>query len=286
MCGIAGLINFSDGYSKSIKQSLFHRGPDAQSEYRYKNIQLIHTRLSIQDIKHGDQPFVIGQYVIIFNGEIYNHLELRKKLKNHIFKTDSDTETLLALYIKFGISALEMCDGMFAFVILNKLNNKLILARDRIGKKPLYLFKKAEKIFFASELNTLLFSIPDLSVDEDAIFSYLRSGFFFQETTPYEDIEEVMPGHVYELDINSLEINKKEYFSISEQYENTSDIGHEEAIKQLDLILHRSIKNRLISSELDVGTFLSSGIDSSLIVAIASQYVSNLKTFTVKFEKG
>jgi len=178
MCGIAGLINFNDGYVDAIKQSLYHRGPDAQTQYQYKNLNLIHTRLSIQDVKHGDQPFVIGHYVIIFNGEIYNHLELRKKLNNYTFKTRSDTETLLALYIEFGVSALEMCDGMFAFVILNKVNNKLILARDRVGKKPLYLYIKAKQVFFASELNALLHSLPNLSIDEDAISAYLRSGFF------------------------------------------------------------------------------------------------------------
>jgi len=286
MCGIAGLINFNDGYVNTIKQSLYHRGPDAQTQCQYKNLHLIHTRLSIQDVKHGDQPFVIGNYVIIFNGEIYNHLELRKKLKNYTFKTRSDTETLLALYIEFGISALEMCDGMFAFVILNKANNKLILARDRVGKKPLYLYKNAEQIFFASELNTLLHSLPNLSIDEDAIYSYLRTGFFFQNTTPYIDVEEVMPGHVYEIDIDTLKTHKSSYFNVADQYENTLDITHEDAITHLDSILHKSIKDRLLSSELDVGAFLSSGIDSSLIVAIASQYVDNLKTFTVKFDGG
>ena len=148
MCGIAGLINFNDSYINTVKQSLYHRGPDAQTQYQYKHLSLIHTRLSIQDIKHGDQPFVIGDYVIIFNGEIYNHLELRKKLNNYTFKTRSDTETLLALYIEFGASTLEMCDGMFAFVILNKKNNRLILARDRVGKKPLYLYKKSNQISF------------------------------------------------------------------------------------------------------------------------------------------
>ncbi|WPE17690.1 asparagine synthase (glutamine-hydrolyzing) [Candidatus Thioglobus autotrophicus] len=284
MCGIAGLINFNDSYVDSVKQSLYHRGPDAQTQYQYKNLYLVHTRLSIQDIKHGDQPFVIGQHVIIFNGEIYNHLELRKKLNNYTFKTRSDTETLLALYIEFGISALEMCDGMFAFVILDKTNNKLILARDRVGKKPLYLYKKAKKLFFASELNALLHSLSNLSIDEDAISAYLRSGFFFQDTTPYIDVEEVMPGHVYEIEIDTLKVERSSYFNIADQYENPLDITHEEAIIQLDSILHQSIKSRLLSSELDVGAFLSSGIDSSLIVAIASQYVDKLKTFTVKFD--
>jgi asparagine synthase (glutamine-hydrolysing) len=286
MCGIAGLINFDDSYIDSIKRSLYHRGPDAQTHCKYKNLHLIHTRLSIQDLKHGNQPYTIGKFVIIFNGEIYNHLELRKKINNYSFKTKSDTETLLALYIQFGISSLEMCDGMFAFAILDKSDNKIILARDRVGKKPLYLYKKAEQIFFASELNTLLKKLPDLSVDEDSIYGYLRSGFFYHDTTPYHHVDEVLPGYVYEININTLKIDKNEYFNLSDQYDNNLAINHEDALDNLDSILHKSIKSRLISSELSVGAFLSSGIDSSLIVAIASEYVQNLKTFTVKFDEG
>ena len=117
MCGIAGLVNFDRSYVNSIQNSLIHRGPDAKSHYHHKNLHLVHTRLSIQDIKNGDQPFKIGNHVIVFNGEIYNHLELRSRLKAYTCRTLCDTETLLALYIEFGISALEMIDGMFAFII-------------------------------------------------------------------------------------------------------------------------------------------------------------------------
>jgi asparagine synthase (glutamine-hydrolysing) len=285
MCGIAGLINFDNSYVKNVQKSLYHRGPDAQTDYHFKNVDLIHTRLSIQDIKHGSQPFEIGQHVIIFNGEIYNHLELRKKITNYTFNTLSDTETLLALYIQFGISALNLCDGMFAFVILDKKNNKLILARDRIGKKPLYIYKKANQVFFASELNALLHSLSNLLVDEDAIAAYIRSGFFFKNTTPYKDVKEVLPGHVYEIDIQSLNVSKSNYFNIEDLYKDKLDIKEKDLINELDSIMHQSIKDRLLSSDLDVGAFLSSGIDSSLIIAIASQYVSNLKTFTVKFDE-
>ena len=119
MCGIAGFLNYPQGDIDLIQKSLHHRGPDEKSSYTYKNLKLIHTRLSIQDITYGSQPFKIGNWVIIFNGEIYNHLTLREKVKDYVFRTQSDTETLLALYIKFGSSALSMCDGMFAFAILD-----------------------------------------------------------------------------------------------------------------------------------------------------------------------
>ena len=204
MCGIAGLINFDNSCIDSIKNSLYHRGPDAQTHFQHNNLHLIHTRLSIQDIKNGDQPYRIGQYIIVFNGEIYNHLELRKHIKQHTFKTLCDTETLLALFIEYGSNSLEMCDGMFAFIIYDIENNKLILARDRIGKKPIYLYKNQKQIFIASELNTFKDLIPNLSINESSIASFLRVGFFYESSTPFNDIEEVMPGHIYEINISSL----------------------------------------------------------------------------------
>ena len=284
MCGIAGLVNFDQSYIKTIKKSLFHRGPDAQTHYYHRNLQLVHTRLSIQDIKNGDQPFIINNHVIVFNGEIYNHLELRKKLKKYHCKTQSDTETLLALFIEFGSSVFEMIDGMFAFIIYDIKSNKLILGRDRLGKKPIYFYRNDKQLFISSELNTLSSSLPDLSVNNEAIATFLRVGFFGENSTPYNFVEEVSPGHYYEVNLSSLNFTKNKYFDLVDQYLNPIDIDHNEAIIQLDSILHKSVKDRLLSSDLDVGAFLSSGIDSSLIVAIASQYRKNIKTFTVKFQ--
>jgi asparagine synthase (glutamine-hydrolysing) len=283
MCGIASLVNYDGSYIDSIKRSLFHRGPDAQTHFHDKNLHLIHTRLSIQDIKNGDQPYRIGKYIIIFNGEIYNHLELRKSIKNHTFKTLSDTETLLALYIEYGNKSLEMLDGMFAFVIYNMKDNKLVFSRDRVGKKPIYFYKNDSQFFLASELNTVTRLLPNLLINEQSISSYLRVGFFHDRTTPFRGVEEVSPGFIYELDINTLEIIKTQYFNIIDQYKSPITISHQDALVQLDSILHKSVRDRLLSSDLDVGAFLSGGIDSSLIVAIASKYVENIKTFTVKF---
>ena len=286
MCGIAGLINFDNSYVDSIKKSLFHRGPDAQTHFQHKNLHLIHTRLSIQDIQNGDQPYQIGQYVIVFNGEIYNHLDLRSYVKQHIFQTLSDTETLLALFIEYGAKALEMCDGMFAFIIYDIDKNKLVIARDRIGKKPIYLYRNKKQLFIASELNVFSNSSINLSINEESIVSYLRAGFFHQNSTPFNDIEEISPGHLVEIEINTLKIKKLKYFDIMNQYDSSYDISHKEALEEIDVILKKSVKDRLLSSDLDVGAFLSSGIDSSLIVAIASQYVDNISTFTVKLRGG
>ena len=126
MCGIAGAINYNKYNIDFIKSSLYHRGPNEQSNYIYENIALIHTRLSIQDISNGHQPFHYKNYSIIFNGEIYNHIKLRDKLKEFNFQTTSDTETLLYMYIKYKEKCFEKLDGMFAFCILNKDTNKLI----------------------------------------------------------------------------------------------------------------------------------------------------------------
>ena len=285
MCAIAGTINFNNINIEAIINSLHHRGPDSQHSYNYKNINLIHTRLSIQDISNGDQPFEYKEYVIIFNGEIYNHLELRKNyLKDFMFKTLSDTETLLYLYIKYKNKMFDMLDGMFAFSILDKKTNSLILARDRAGKKPLYIYNDDSKMLFASELNAIKIGVKNLNIDENEIYSYVRNGFFFKNTTPYKNVSELEAGYIYEIDIDSLEIKKEKYFDILDFYKKEKIINFEDAKLQLDEILHKSVKSRLLSSDLEVGAFLSGGIDSSLIVAVASEYVQKIKTFTVKFD--
>ncbi len=285
MCAIAGTINFGELDIEAMKQILYHRGPDRQNSFKYNNINLIHTRLSIQDIDNGHQPFIYGDFVIIFNGEIYNHIELRKKyLQDFTFTTNSDTQTLLYMYIKYKNKMFDMLDGMFAFVILDKKENRLVFARDRAGKKPLYLYKDNEKVLFASELNAVRVGVDNLEIDEDEIYSYMRNGFFFKTNTPYKDVSELEAGYIYELDCKTLELQKEKYFDILDFYKKDKISDLKSAKSSLDDILHKSIKDRLLSSDLEVGAFLSGGIDSGLIVAIASKYTSNLKTFTVKFD--
>lgn len=284
MCGIAGFINYQDVDISKAKNLLFHRGPDAQTSACFKNLTLVHTRLSIQDVINGEQPLSIGDWTIVFNGEIYNHLELRKNLKNHIFQTKSDTETLLALFIKYGLPSLSMCDGMFAFAIFNKKTNNLYLARDRSGKKPLYFYKKDNSLVFSSELNMLKSCITELEIDEQEIYSYIRNGFFYGHKTPFKDVSEVLPGSINKINLNDLSIQKNIYFDIKHHYKKNKSNDLNSCIELLDSALHKSVKDRLISSDLEVGAFLSGGIDSSLIVSVASNYVNKLKTFTVKFD--
>ena len=285
MCGIAGIINFQNYNLDNIVNSLFHRGPDDQNIYTDESLALIHTRLSIQDVAHGQQPVHYKRYSIIFNGEIYNHLQLRLEyLKGVVFKTQSDTETLLHLYIKYKNKMFDMLDGMFAFAVLDKNQNKIILARDRAGKKPLYIYKNFSSVLFASELNSINAAVKDLTINKDAISSYLRTGFFYKKYTPYKEIEEVEAGCVYTIDIDSLKLTKEHFFDFKKYYLKQNSQTLHASIEEVERILDKSVKDRLFSSDIEVGAFLSGGIDSGLIVAMASKYQKNLKTFTVKFD--
>ena len=285
MCGIYGSINNRVPPFNALKKVLYHRGPDSQNDFIYKNIYFFHSRLSIQDLsENAIQPFNYRHLTIVFNGEIYNHLNLRKLCHEFKFITNSDTETLLAMYEKFGFNMFEYLDGMFAFSLLDKKKNQIILARDRAGKKPLYTYFKDGSLIFSSELNALKTGINNIEINEKAISAYLRCGFFYNGYTAYKNVSEVLPGHYQTIDISTLQMEKYKYFNISEYYTQHKITNLDDAIIRLDQTLHKSVKSRLISSDLEVGAFLSGGIDSSLIVAVAAQYQNKIKTFTVKFE--
>ena len=273
MCGIAGFnFNVDEDF---VFNTLHHRGPDEKGKTKVNNFSLFHARLSIVDIKEGRQPFRFNEYIIIFNGEIYNHLELRSLLKEFNFKTHSDTETLLYLFIKYKEKMFEKIDGMFAFAILNTKTNTLFLARDRAGKKPLFFYKKGKNFGFASELNT--FKFLDLETDNEEIELFLSTGFC---SSPYKEIKEFPVGSYAYVDLNTLKMKTDKYFDIYEFY-TKEKINLD--LEELDNILTKSVKDRLLSSDVEVGAFLSGGIDSGLVVAKASEF-RKLKTFTVRFD--
>lgn len=283
MCGIAGVVNYSGYDLQVLKNALIHRGPDEQSIYTDGNLALVHTRLAIQDIQLGKQPLHYDHYSIIFNGEIYNHHDLRQQLKEYSFSTNSDTETLLYLYAKYGVKIFDMLDGMFAFCIYDKKNQKLILARDRAGKKPLYYTKYKDSFVFASELNAIKSLFP-LEVDDNAINSYLRTGFFCKPYTPYKNVNQVDAGSYLIVDLHNQAQVLNQYYNIYSHYSNQQAISFPEAVIQTEENLFKSVKNRMLTSDVEVGIFLSGGIDSNLIVAMASQVSNKIKTYTVKFD--
>ena len=281
MCGIAGSINRPLDIQRLTKD-LWHRGPDEQTTYRDQNLILHHHRLSILDIAGGKQPMHYQDLTIIFNGEIYNHRDLRKKF-NLSCQTNSDTETILHLYTKLGPAFLQEMDGMFAMVIYDKKEKQLFLARDRAGKKPLYHYSRDKQFVFASELNALRGQIQ-LEVNEKHLQQFVRMGYFYKEFTPYEYVRELPAGSYATISLTSLEIKVKKWWTIHEYYQQRSADTFSTALERTDALLHKGIQNRVESSDLEVGSFLSGGIDSGLVTAIAKQYNTSLKTFTVSFE--
>lgn len=282
MCGIAGAVNARFSYEQ-VKKTLGHRGPDEQNGYQNKNVDLFHLRLSILDIEGGKQPMHFDEkYTIIFNGEIYNHQEIRKQFSLN-GNTSSDTETLLLLYNRFGTNFLQHIDGMFAFVIYDKIKNQLFIARDRAGKKPFYYFFDRQKFLFASELNCLKTMVP-LEIENNYIFQYLRLGSFYRQATPYKNVTELRAGSFLIVDCESLSVNETIWWNINNFYQKESKDQLQESLQKTDDLLHIAIKRRLESSDLEVGSFLSGGIDSGLVTSIATAYKSNLKTFTVSFD--
>lgn len=281
MCGIAGSINFSLDITQLTKD-LWHRGPDEQSTFSEGNLQFHMHRLAILDIATGQQPIHYSHLTIIFNGEIYNHKDLREKYKL-VCKTNSDTETILLLYEKLGPPCLNEMDGMFAMAIYDRKNQELFLARDRAGKKPLYYFWDGKKFLFASELNALRHQL-DLEIDERNIQQFLRMGYFYRSATPYKNVWELPAASYICISLHDLKIQITKWWNIHDHYLEKSKDDLDAVLHATDKFLHSSIKRRIESSDLEVGSFLSGGIDSGLVTAIGKQYNDSLKTFTVSFE--
>ena len=281
MCGIAGSVNFSLDIPRLTKD-LFHRGPDEQTTYADENLILHHHRLSILDIAGGKQPMHYEHFTIIFNGEIYNHRDLRKKF-NLNCTTNSDTETILHLYAKLGPAFLNEMDGMFALVVYDKKEKQLFLARDRAGKKPLYYYSDSKSFAFCSELNSLRNQLP-LQINEKHLQQYVRMGYFYKTSTPYQNVFELPAGSYAYVSLATTEVKVTKWWNIGDYYSTKSNDDFETASGKIETLLHTAVKNRVESSDLEVGSFLSGGIDSGIVSAIAREYNSTLKTFTVSFE--
>ncbi|MEI2748898.1 MAG: asparagine synthase (glutamine-hydrolyzing) [Ferruginibacter sp.] len=281
MCGIAGSVNFKLSYD-TINRVMHHRGPDEQNGFAADNIDFYHLRLSILDIGGGKQPMTLrNRYTIIFNGEIYNHAAIRQQF-SLTGQTNSDTETLLLLYEKMGPDFLQYLDGMFVFAIYDNVEKTIFLARDRAGKKPLYIYNDDQKIVFASELNCLKSQLP-LQIAPENFYHYLRIGVFYRELTPYKNVKELPGGTYAMISCNTGKIDIKRWWDIHPFYRQDQKDSLEEALHKTDTFLQQAVKRRIESSDLEVGCFLSGGIDSGLVTAMASSISPKLKTFTVSF---
>jgi asparagine synthase (glutamine-hydrolysing) len=300
MCGITGFTSrisgtASENILKKMTQSLSHRGPDDQGFYSSNGIFFGHTRLSIIDIERGHQPMMNedSAIAVIFNGEIYNFLELKETLKDHKFRTSSDTEVIVHLYEKHGKNLFNLLNGMFAMAIWDDHMHTLIVARDRMGKKPLYYSVPGRDIIFASELKTILLH-PDVErrISPFGAAKYLALDYVPAPMTIIENVYKLEPGHMLEWhdghisitqywDIDPLRGMADSNDSISPSYEN------EDAAKErLSELLMDSVRNRLIS-DVPLGLFLSGGIDSTTIAVMMHEFLPSrsIKTFTIGFDE-
>ncbi len=298
MCGITGKIYFN---KKNVctydiidmNKKISHRGPDDDGVYISKNqkIGLGHTRLSIIDLSaKGHQPMHYTcknkKYTIVFNGEIYNFQEKKDLLKRHDykFKSNTDTEVIMALYDKFGIDFLTHLRGMFAFALYDHQKNKLICARDRLGKKPFKYYQDDNVFMFASELKSIL-TQPEYKkeIDYEAIHHYLTLQYVPTPLTGFKNIKKLEAAHYIIVDCESGKIDKQKYWTLD--YNNKLNLSETEWEKKIINKLDESVKLRMIS-DVSIGAFLSGGIDSSAIVALMSKNSSQpIKTFSIGFNE-
>jgi asparagine synthase (glutamine-hydrolysing) len=289
MCGIAGVISLEKKVDRSLLEKasrlMIHRGPDDEGFFVQGPVGLAHRRLSIIDLAGGRQPMFNEDrsLVIVFNGEIYNFIDLRSELqsKGHHFATSSDTEVILHSYEEWGTGCVEKFHGMFAFAVYNRNEKSLFLSRDRSGEKPLYYFHGARGFFFASEIHTLLQLLGQTpSADSEAIYLYLRLGYIPAPRTFYRGVKKLEAGSSMVFDEGQLKKwpHYKPGFASIEGNESEHELCEE-----LDLRLTRAVKKMLIS-DVPLGAFLSGGLDSSLIVALMAKSGDTPRTFSISFD--
>lgn len=285
MCGISGL--FGDVSIESLERmntSLSHRGPDDSETFCDLPVGLGHTRLSIIDLETGSQPIFNEDESIsvVFNGEIYNYRKLRNSLSSsgHKFTTQTDTEVIVHLYEEYGESFLQKLKGMFAFALWDSNKERLILARDRMGIKPLLLADDGEAVSFASELQAILASgIEHGGIDKKAFAQYFGFGFIPAPRTAFKNISKLRPGEMAVITTEGIE--RKSYYQPSVSSHNP---GIDRASSKIRKHITDAVEKRL-QSDVPLGAFLSGGVDSSIIVGLLSETLDQqLQTFTVGFE--
>lgn len=297
MCGITGIVNLSGASVSpvllgSMTSALAHRGPDGQGEWIHENVGLGHRRLAIIDLSPlGKQPMVSedGRYVLTFNGMIYNHREIRAELeaRGYRFRSTSDTEVVLNSLIEWGTTALSKFNGMFAFGFFDSKAHKLTVARDRYGIKPLYLSQQDGVFSFASEQKAILTRDSfKRRLDEVALVEYLTFQNILSSRTLLNDVSLMPAGYIGVLDTDNpkAKLQLHQYWDF-EFREEESAASQEEYVEELDRLFTQAV-NRMLLSDVEVGSYLSGGMDSGSIVGVASQSIRGIKTFTCGFDLG
>ncbi len=291
MCGIAGIYNLKNKNNNEqlilkMTNAMAHRGPDADGFYNDENISLGHRRLSIIDLSaNANQPLydITYNYIIIFNGEIYNYKEIKDQLKNYNFKTSSDTEVVLAGFITWGDKILEYLKGMFAFAIYNKTNGNLFIARDRLGVKPIYYYKDENYFIFASELRSILAStLVQKKINLESLSGFLSTQSFAVPYTIIQNVVQFEAGCSIHIDNNRILKNK--YWDITKPEKEFNIEDKSIVKKEIKKLLLQSVERRLVA-DVPVAAFLSGGIDSSAIVGLMAQIKETPETFNIAFNE-
>ena len=296
MCGVVGFLSNQvlEDVLEEMIESQNHRGPDNSGSYIDKRtgVHLGHNRLSIQDVSSdGHQPFISNcqEYIIVFNGEVYNFKEIRKELESlgHTFRSNSDTEVILYAYKAWGIEAIEKFIGMFAFVIYDIPKQKLFLVRDRAGVKPLYYYNDKEEFIFSSEIKSF-HKHPNFKkvINREILPFYFQFGYIPAPHTIYQNCYKLQPAHYMEYDLTTKSYSTHKYWDIYDFYLMEKFTKSEEEIKkELEELLIDSCQLRLVS-DVPVGVFLSGGYDSSTVTALLqTNQKEKLNTFTIGFKQ-
>lgn len=292
MCGITGVFAFNlvGKFSKiniaAATTSLEHRGPDAHDVYVDEWVCLGHRRLSIIDTREiANQPMwdPTGRWCLLHNGEIFNFKELREGLRAQgvAFSTESDTEVLLQLFIHQGEACLNQLNGFFAFCVYDKQEQELFIARDRFGVKPLYYLHDDDKFLFGSELQSIVAYGIKKDIDYDSLYAYLQLNYIPAPYTIFQNVRKLMPGHW--LRVKGGQLTLQSYYTIPYDREHLSVATYGQAQETFRHVLEASVQRRLVA-DVPLGTFLSGGIDSSVVTGLAKRHKSDLHTFSIGFK--
>ena len=283
MCGIyLSNLPLTEENLKGKLRSVAHRGPDFTGIFQLDGLSFGHTRLSILDLdKRSNQPMIHEDYILVFNGEIYNYKTLKKELVElgHVFTTEGDSEVLLKSYKQWGKALLPKLNGMFAFSIYDKRNNEIFSARDRLGVKPFYYSWDNGTFEICSQINPLA---ENKTIDGEAIAIYLQTGYVPSPWSIFREVKKLKPGFSMLINLDENEIAFDQYWELKKV--KTTNLSYEEAKNELHTLLKDAVKIRL-QSDVPYGSFLSGGIDSALVSSIANKVENgNLKTFTIGFD--
>ncbi len=286
MCGIAG-FNWQDkSLIETMSRTMEHRGPDDEGIYVDENVSLGHRRLSVIDISaKGHQPMRFEGLVIVYNGEIYNFLQIREQLKDkgYSFTSDTDTEVILKSFHLWGPDCVNRFNGMWAFCIFDRENNLFFLSRDRFGKKPLYYYFDGSRFVFASSLKAIRRHNLNLEINKHALNFFFYQKYIGGDLTIFNNCYKLRPSENLIFNLNKKKLALSKYYNLEDEVLKCQDVSINQRLESIEEIVTKAVEDRLIA-DVPVGSFLSGGVDSSLISAIISSRHKDFDTFSIGFQ--